>query len=33
VTEAVAASFTEFLPMLYRSRNRVTTEAVETFGR
>ena len=31
VTEAVAASFAEFLPMLYRCRNRITEEAVETF--
>jgi hypothetical protein len=31
VTEVVAASFAAFLPLLYRCRNRVTAEAIETF--
>jgi hypothetical protein len=31
VTEAVATSFGEFLPLLYRGKNRVAKEAVETF--
>ena len=31
VTEAVAASFAEFLPLLYRCRNHITKEAIDTF--
>jgi hypothetical protein len=31
VTEPVAPSFADFLPMLYRCRNRVTREAIDRF--
>jgi hypothetical protein len=31
ITEVVATSFAEFLPMLYRCKNRVTKEAINTF--
>lgn len=31
VTDAVAASFMEFLPLLHRCKNRITREEIETF--